>query len=333
MADGFSFPHAPWRAAVVKVGLTCRRRPGGRGVMSGLLFVCLLVFAVPGSIVAVFSGAKVYMGLARRRRWRGEVHPASRTLPRRTRHTLRIKVSQRQADAAIARWGTSDQLGFAWVRAVGQLRWHQVVLFSVGDGAGLVVDPIGSPRRKYVFDESCVIGPTDAVMTFPLGSSRRPRVFHALRVVGTGQSIDLAVEQADLATVLAVSKASDAANALAAAEPTQAVELARTAPGRRAKVVRVADRYTLLRRATGRKIDRASRASRRVSAVCSAVSVAAIVGIASLEHFATSHHVPMLPDPFEFQLPLGISALVFAFRALRPRRRRRTATVAESSES
>lgn len=302
--------------------------------MSASLVLCLMVLAVPGSVFGLLYGAKGSMAPARRWRWRGEVHPASRTLPRRTRHTLRIKVSQRQAAAAIARWGRSDQLGFAWARAAGQLRWHQVVLFSVGDGAGLVVDPISSPRRKYVFDESCVIGPTDAVMTFPLGSSKRPRVFHALRVVGTGQSIDLAVEDADLATVLAVSKASNSPNALAAAESAQTVTAAQPAAvGRREKVVRVTDRYTVLRRATGRKIDRASRASRRVGAACSAASVAAIVGITWLDHVATSHHVPMLPDVFDVDLPFGISALVFAFRALRLRRRRRTVSVPETSGS
>lgn len=243
---------------------------------------------------------------------------------------MRIRVSQDDATAAIARWGVADQLSTVWVRAPGQLRWHQANVFVLEDGAGMIIDPLWSLRRRYVFDGSCAAGPSDAVMTFPVNSSSaRPRVFHAVRVGDAGQSLDLAVDTADLPKVLR------AGSGPAAAGDEDAFALPVAAhPGlspRRRKLIRFTDGFTVCRRALATMIERESRARRSVGAACSVGCMAAIAGITWINEAAESHHVPFPHSVTDLDLPLGIAALVFAFRAVRSRRRGEGTTTGRTS--
>lgn len=281
----------------------------GSGTLRLLWGIAVFVPSVIGALAVLALTARAYLHVARRRRWRGEVYPASSTVPRRTPHTMRIRVSPADAVAAVARWGAADQLSTVRVRASGQLRWHPATVFVLEDGAGMIIDPLWSLRRRYVFDGSCVVEPSNAVMTFQVNSSSaHPRVYHPVRVGDAERSMDLAVDTADLPKVMGVGRG-----------PASAGEGDVHSPRRR-KLVEVGDRFTVYRRALAAMIGRESRARRSVGAACSAGCMAAIAAVTWVSDVADSHHVQFLHPITDLDFPLGISALVFAFRALRPRR-------------
>ena len=249
--------------------------------------------------------------VARRHRWRGDVRPRATqpvsTLPWRANDQAG---AGRHTDASTERWGETVEISVARFRAPGQFRWHQAVVFIVNGGQGLVVDPYFSWSRRYLFDDTCHVGPTNAVMTFASGAVPI-REFSAIRVADGRQTIDLAVRTEELPAIMLVGQSS----------PVQTTE--RLWPRRRrTRFVEYCDRVTARRRELARLVNARSRVHRPTAAACSLGCLGLAAATAWFSDWADSHLFRGMEEIGLGVLPLLIGVVVFGLRAVRPKAER-----------
>lgn len=259
------------------------------------------------ALCALFAGSGLVVRGARRHRWQGDIRPRASptaTLPWRSPGGTEAVMPP---NASASKWGDTAVVSVAKVRAPGQLRWHQATVFVVNGGLGLVVDPYLSWSRRYVFDESCHVGPTNAVMTFAVGGTLRLRDFSAIRVAGAAQTIDLAVRTEDVPAILAIGQPS----------PIDVAEHGRL--GRRIAFIGYCDRLTARRRGLAGSINAQSRVRRPVAAACSLGCLALAAVVAWVSDLAYEHHLPALGELGLGVVPLLVGVVVYAIRMLRPK--------------